>query len=729
MKRQGHIILAVILAPLGFFLAPFYSSAVSVSTSQNNRLNSGLVLMQSFNGGDVSFASNTAFDRSGLANNGVLTGFSTSTARVTGKIGQALRFGGGATNYVDVPTASNLNFGTGGISVSAWVKNSDVVNARFILGKRDPNGTQAGYELFINQTTGVLVFQAGTVGAYSYRVGTRNISDGKWHHVVGLRTGTTFHVYVDGQLDDSVDTTSSAGNVDNGSNLLIGRSEVQLTNTNFKGDIDEVRVYNRVLSTSEINTLYYAGLPTKTSTAQNTRSTGGLILMQSFNGQDVNFFSNTAFDSSGQGNNGILTNMSTSSSRVPGKIGQALRFNGVNSYIDMGNTGDRTGTAPYTLSVWVKLSTTPPSAYSIMNRGDAISPSNTKTEYLLYVDTDRSFHLQRHTASAASLDIGSSPQLLNRWYFVTATYDGNNAALYVDGVNVANGVDTTSITGTNKLAIGAADQGSSSRVYFFNGLIDEVRIYNQVLSATEVATLYKAGGPVKNNISQNTRNTGGLVLMQSFNGPDLSFISNTAFDRSGQGNNGILTNMSTSSSRVPGKIGQALRFDGVDDSISLSTAILAPDTGFTVNFWEKYRSSAPQLTLRLKGTSNEFLIYQDSIGTPIYAGFRSAGTNNMVQSSPTCTACAPSNNLGAWQMYTVTYNGGAKTSASSFGVYRNGVPIGLTSSTAGESGTNANVIGVDYDGTSRLNAVLDEVRVYDRVLSATEIQSLYRASR
>ena len=94
----------------------------------------------------------------------------------------------------------------------------------------------------------------------------------------------------------------------------------------------------------------------------------------------------------------------------------------------------------------------------------------------------------------------------------------------------------------------------------------------------------------KINSSQNSKLTNGLVGMWSFNGPDMSGV--TAYDRSGQGNNGTLTN---GPSRVAGKIGQALSFDGVNDYVSIGNSATLqnlPDAGpFSVAFWVRNRSA------------------------------------------------------------------------------------------------------------------------------------------
>src|SRR3989338_5345117 len=82
----------------------------------------------------------------------------------------------------------------------------------------------------------------------------------------------------------------------------------------------------------------------------------------------------------------------------------------------------------------------------------------------------------------------------------------------------------------------------------------------------------------------------GLVGFWSFDGPDMSQSTNNvwALDRSGQGNNGQLTNMATSSARKIGKIGQALDFDGVDDYVNVPDATSLDVDSFTISTWAKH---------------------------------------------------------------------------------------------------------------------------------------------
>src|SRR3990167_6889266 len=104
----------------------------------------------------------------------------------------------------------------------------------------------------------------------------------------------------------------------------------------------------------------------------------------------------------------------------------------------------------------------------------------------------------------------------------------------------------------------------------------------------------------------------GLVGHWTFDGKDLN--TGAAMDASGQGNHGALVNMSTSTSRVPGKFGQALKFDGVDDRVSIANPISDLSSVNSACVWFKTYNRAAcggscQPALSLYQNNNSLSIY------------------------------------------------------------------------------------------------------------------------
>src|SRR3990167_3333509 len=86
--------------------------------------------------------------------------------------------------------------------------------------------------------------------------------------------------------------------------------------------------------------------------------------------------------------------------------------------------------------------------------------------------------------------------------------------------------------------------------------------------------------------------TSGLVGYWTFNGKDTNWGTNKTNDLSGQGNTGTLTNMSTTTSPVVGKIGQGLNFDGSDDVVNVPhAASITPTSAVTVSAWINPRTA------------------------------------------------------------------------------------------------------------------------------------------
>jgi hypothetical protein len=90
---------------------------------------------------------------------------------------------------------------------------------------------------------------------YNELITSRTVNDGRPHHVALVRQGTTARVYIDGVLDISK-TTSGVTNITNSASLTTGRSVC--TTSTFTGLLDEIEVFNRALSDTEVRSIYNA---------------------------------------------------------------------------------------------------------------------------------------------------------------------------------------------------------------------------------------------------------------------------------------------------------------------------------------------------------------------------------------------------------------------------------------------------------------------------------------
>ena len=200
----------------------------------------GLVGFWKFDEGSAS----TAADSSGNNLHGTIAG---NPARVDGPAGYALQFDGDG-DYVDFGNDSSLNI-TNQITVTAWIK-VDAFDCEYqaIITKGDGswrlqrNGTKGSIEF---ACTGAFV-PGALVGSL---FGSVNLDDGRWHHIAGIYDGSMICLYVDGEHDIASDADGSIEV--NDYNVFIG-ANAEKPDRNFKGSIDEVRIYNYALSAEEV---------------------------------------------------------------------------------------------------------------------------------------------------------------------------------------------------------------------------------------------------------------------------------------------------------------------------------------------------------------------------------------------------------------------------------------------------------------------------------------------
>jgi hypothetical protein len=193
---------------------------------------------------------------------------------------------------------------------------------------------------------------------------------------------------------------------------------------------------------------------------------------------------NNALDSSGNGTTGALTNSPT---WITGKRGGALTFASASSqYVDVGNNTHTNLSTAGTVMAWAKPGATQSTWVGIVCNDDL---DNDLNGYCLFIRGD-SGHFGLHVAPAAGAycEIQSAASYLDdAWHHVAMTWDASNYILYVDGkiVNSASGA-CTAASGTYSLKIGA----SGNLGQYFSGSVDDVRIFNRALSASEVQGFY-----------------------------------------------------------------------------------------------------------------------------------------------------------------------------------------------------------------------------------------------
>lgn len=190
------------------------------------------------------------------------------------------------------------------------------------------------------------------------------------------------------------------------------------------------------------------------------------------------------------GNNGTLQQDATFAA---GRVGQAFSFDGLNDYVEVPDSANLNITGAITLDAWIKTSGTNDFS-GIVGK---ILPVEPRTGYLLNVDSNSKFRCDIIRARPPQGTVVSITSVEDsNWHHVACTYDGATVKVYVDG-NFEASVSYTDGIGVNNepLRIGRDPGLAPNRD--FNGLIDEVEVYNRALTDAEIQAIFNAGSAGK----------------------------------------------------------------------------------------------------------------------------------------------------------------------------------------------------------------------------------------
>lgn len=704
----------LILLTITYNLQPTtFAEAATIGRPQNNL---GLVGYWDF---DVGKGGTIAYDRSGYGNDVMLTNMDKDSSWGNGVIGGALKYDGDNDLAQTAVGPAALYSTDNTHSVVFWAKKNSAsqTDFRFIFigasgshGYVVANGNLycANHQLKISKL-GVVDLCAGYFP-----------QDTEWHHVAVVWSSTGNTVYIDGAV---------SGTNGNTSNFISGSNAFQIGGTYenyYNGWMDDVRIYNRALSASEVSRLYKLGI--QGGQKFKTVSESGLVGHWDFDdGQGT-----VAQDKSGQNSNGSLTNFDGSGDWVNGKINTAVSFDGTNDHVQVDDDfGD-----PNTLTMTAWFKTSASSDMGILGQSDQQPPtsptSNTPT---VMIQQSGHMHVEFWTGSIVNME---STDTYNdgEWHHVAFVGDGTIQTLYMDGeyVTSRSGVIDNSWWVYTQIGAGWCTGASSNRCdsavntwTYFNGDIDDVRIYNRALSAEEVQTLYELEAPPKVNSSFTNRITDGLVGHWTFDG-GVTNTSDTS-DVSGNGNNG---SMNGDPQLVIGKLGQALEFNETTGQyVGLTTN----------NFPSGNEDRSVSLWFKTDNVGNEFLfsygtvdLYQAFYVATYLLGSGCQGTNSStggnyavlsgIYGTNTNVCDNVVANDGRWHHVVSMYDGTNITLFVDGELRSVGNPAGTTNTVISDA-----MIGKAIQDAESAVATIDDVRLYNRVLSADEVGQLYNMGR
>lgn len=437
-------------------------------------------------------------DISGNGNNGAFRGGSTNPGFAAAVYNQGLNFDGN-NDYITVPS-----FDPGStFSASLWV-NHDNIGALNTFIEHANNGNNRndfyiGYDNSNNQLTVELEdnnsTEGGACGNPKFCTGIV-LNSNRWYHIVVTVTPTTLNVYIDSTLAYTT-THSSSVNFGNGSWLMGGDTDSNPVSTAqndyLDGRIDDVRIYNHELTQTEISNLY------------------GVVGGWNFDNCNV-ANPNDITDSSGNNLHASPINGVTTSST--GRICTALTLDGTNDYAEVADNNLLDLTQSLTVMTWIRPNSLPSSGLMTILSKDE--------NYKFHITSAGRINWWWNNSSGATRQFDSTVAIsANVWTHVAIVYEAGSQRIVINGVERGTrNYNETLIANSNPLHFGG-DQLFAGRE--FDGLIDEIKIYNRALSTEEINGYYinpdplnrtcpTCGGSTQTIIlsTDNTETLGGL---------------------------------------------------------------------------------------------------------------------------------------------------------------------------------------------------------------------------
>jgi len=260
---------------------------------------------------------------------------------------QTASFNGTSSSYIAVPNSATVNI-TGSFSFEAWINPSSLSgSSKGIIAKGGALGTTLRYGIRLGANGRVTVSTNGATRLIS-RVSTP-IEANKWTHLAVTYNASTsfFVIYLNG-LSDTTSTVAGANPTSNTDSLYLGISG---SSTPFSGQMDEVRLWNKLVFEDDIFDRYASTL------SANTGFYNGLVMSMTFQDENSSGADFNTLDMSGTGNDGKAKNITAvNQSNNPYSTihnNESVKLDGTNSYLAANDSVTLDASTAITLECWV----------------------------------------------------------------------------------------------------------------------------------------------------------------------------------------------------------------------------------------------------------------------------------------------------------------------------------------------------------------------------------------
>jgi len=635
-----------------------------------------------------------AFDSSINGRNGDLEGsaFDFANQGLIGKVGGGLEFDG-SDDRIDLGTidkANPLMLAGSDFTISAWIQQADGLGERSqrIVDKSDAGNGRNGYTLWVDRDfIGVSVDKK-----IAARITNPGIYD-RWYHLAVTMTADEGKIYLDGDpitLFDGVPALPP----DVVTDMHLGRWN-HTGGKEFKGLMDDVRIYNYALAEEEVKVLQ-------------TVPPIGHWKLDETTGTVARDASDYDFDGDLEGDSTTVFDFSTKGSL--GSVGRALEFDGDDDLIELGVIDSDNplmlADSDFTISVWVFKNNVGGMEDGAQRIVDKSSGSLGLGGYALWLGSSGlGVSVNGDPSGFPALKTGK-PNIYGRWYHIAVTMTSTIGVIYVDGVPQVLDEHHPLLPSESEVGmrIGSWNHSTARE---FKGLMDDLRIYNYALDQDEVMELLLVP-PVAHWSLDETTGTVAGDLGEFQNHGDLIGPSPVIFDFLENGG--------------PGEVGRALTFDGLGNHVEVGTIdsknpLMLADSEFSIAVWIYQEDGSGDGAQRIVDKSN------GAKGLNGYSLWIDDTTIGLSIGGDTVAEILNPGLYNQWVHLAVTMAAGGAVFYVA-GELEDLEPGGAAARLPNDSDQNMRIGTLNHSSGREFEGMMDDLRIYNRVLSMDEVKVL-----